>query len=225
MCTQGLIYIWWPTIHQDGGDNRCRWPLLFLEKLTWWAILRRKNNNKGKKTPPGLSRKKKTSLCSLTILCPERVGAESHLSGNFWLRLHNNVKKFIIVLCHVLQISLPLPSSTAECAVPPRYRSQWDCQAGGWAMARASWKWEICLLWARYGLQHIGCRSLGSPLLLAIYPAPYLCPSPSLATSTILQWKPPPTQYPSWCLEETERATQDARCGPVNSKRKKAVFI
>lgn len=59
MCTQGLIYIWWPTLHQDGGDNRCRWPLLFLEKLTWWAILRRKNNNKGKKTPPGLSRKKK----------------------------------------------------------------------------------------------------------------------------------------------------------------------
>lgn len=82
--------------------------------------------------------------------------------------------------------------------------SQWDCHGGTWDMARASWKWEICLLWGRYGLQHIGCLSHGSTLLLAIYPAPSLS-IPLSGCCTTLEPTMETPQTPSLTDEERKR--------------------
>lgn len=116
-------------------------------------------------------------------------------------------------------VPLPPPPMLSEhrwqCR-PDSYRSQWDCHSGRWDMARAHWKWEICLLWGRYGLQHIGCLSHGSTLLpAAIYPAPSLCPSPSLwlrVLSSSLQWKTPLNSVVDWWeLRARDNATEDER--------------
>lgn len=76
------------------------------------------------------------------------------------------------------------------------YGSQWDWHGGKWDMDSASWKWEISLLWGYYGLRHSGCLSHGSIFLPAIYLAPALCPSPSLALPIHEPTKPskPPIQ-------------------------------